>query len=393
MKFSSIDKKVKRHVEDQKAVDEENISLKEDEKTVEGIDESNLDAGVTDRIREVRSEQAGERDRIENTMDSLKQEKGELIGEIDGEIKKSENVEKKLDSISDNKYATGVSDAKRKNEELVQKLEGLKEELDEAGESSSSDGNSDYGSFKSGGFLERLFRSDENSDSGNSGNSPLHSDYGNSVFGGEFVPLLVTGQQITSCYLNGKMCDVYDHPFEAHSYRICNQGSADPRIQNTCGLCSSGSIVNKAGGNTTERKMIDLALPRGWCDNEGFTSPKSWNNILNAAGIKSEITTGMSLEDLAKKVEEGRGAIIAVNASLYLPEVYGPYKPGEACGHALVLESIVRDHSTGEILEYIVSDSNAKSSQSACIRVPAQRMEDAFEALGYCSVVTKEIIW
>ena len=62
-------------------------------------------------------------------------------------------------------------------------------------------------------------------------------------------------------------------------------------------------------------------------------------------------------------------------------------------GHAMVLESVIRDSETNEILEYVVADSNGSDSQSASRRVSASRLERAFERFGSLSVCTNQIIW
>ena len=67
--------------------------------------------------------------------------------------------------------------------------------------------------------------------------------------------------------------------------------------------------------------------------------------------------------------------------------------PGRADGHALVLESTIRDPSSGEILEYVVSDSNGATTHEACKRVSAKVLEKAFRRRNGQSVVTNEVIW
>lgn len=214
--------------------------------------------------------------------------------------------------------------------------------------------------------------------------------------GNQFVPLLVTNQGFEHVKLNGRDVTIFDHPFDFQDKNhVCNQGSAFPNgPQGTCGNCASGSIMNKAGHNYSERDVVGFAMDKGYCSPSGGTSPDSWVKILDGmAGIKSSASNSDSLETLAEKVEEGKGVIIGVNAKVYRADWYGPYDPNNAAGHALVLDSVIRDEKTGEIIEYVVIDSNGKSQENACHRVGKRILESAFSILGKQSVVTDEIIW
>lgn len=198
-----------------------------------------------------------------------------------------------------------------------------------------------------------------------------------------------TQQETTYVFLNGRNCTVFDHPFDENSGRICNQGSAYPTgPQNTCGCCSSGTIINKAGGNTNEHDIVAFAWNNGFCDNDGFTTANTIADILTTSGIPSTNTSGTQLHNLAEQVEQGRGVIIAVNARRFDPSLYR-----QSGGHAVVLESVIRDVQTNEILEYVVVDSNRTDSVDAVRRVSANRLERAFGDLGNQSISTNNIIW
>lgn len=231
------------------------------------------------------------------------------------------------------------------------------------------------------------------------GSNDVQSGSGNSSFhggstGSEFIPLLTTGQTTENVILDGKNVTIFDHPFDGTANIICNQGSAYPSgPQQTCGCCASGTIINKAGGNTNEHEIVAYAYDHKLCSSEGFTSPKSWIGILEGSGIKASNCGGSSLESLAEKVENGQGVIIGISACTYAPQMYGHYFPGKADGHAVVLESVIRDTSTGEILEFVISDSNASDVASACRRVPQKILEKAFRRHGNLAVVTDDIIW
>lgn len=198
-----------------------------------------------------------------------------------------------------------------------------------------------------------------------------------------------TAQQVNSIAFNGRDCTVFDSPFDPNPGRICNQGSAYPDgPQSTCGLCSSGSIINKAGGNVNERSMVNFAWNSQLCDDHGYTSADSITSLLTLSGVPASNTSGTSLDDLAGLVEQGRGVILGVDARRLDPDFYQRHG-----GHAIVLESIIRDAHTGEIEAFVVADSNRSSSVDAVRCISISRLERAFRAAGYQSITTDNIIW
>ncbi len=235
------------------------------------------------------------------------------------------------------------------------------------------------------------------------------------MFGGEkFVPLSSTQQGKKKIVIDGKPCTIFDSPDEDNSSRICNQGSAFPDdgngngITGTCGCCACATIINKAGGNTSEKQVIMYATQNSLCSNRrdvspsnrGGTSSSQRCEILRGAGIDAHEENDTSIYDLAEKVESGYGVIIAVGAQTYNEDWYGPYLPGNADGHALVLESVIRDGLTGKIEGFYVIDSNGHSTKECCVRVTARILEEAFRRRGRelglkqgSAVVTSQIIW
>lgn len=203
------------------------------------------------------------------------------------------------------------------------------------------------------------------------------------------VALSKTRQTFERVMLSGRNVTIFDHPFEANSGRICNQGSAFPNgPQQTCGCCASATIANMNGGNSTEFSMTSYALAHGLCDSEGRTTPQSWIGLLNGVNIPADNTSGESLASLAASVEAGHGVIIGVDARAYNPQWY--QSPG---GHALVVQSVIRDANSGQILEYVVADSNGGDSVEASVRVDAGVLQRAYSRFGSLSVTTTNIIW
>lgn len=236
------------------------------------------------------------------------------------------------------------------------------------------------------------------------------SPTGNSLFGvaSAFTPLEKTKQgKETIKDSAGRQATVFDHPFSDSNRHVFSQGSAFPAdgkgggIEGTCGLCACGTIINKAGGQATEKSVAKHALQNGLCSNRadeapehrGGTTIRQQAQILSDAGLSASASSGCSLEGLSQIVETGRGVIISVTASLYKPEWYGSYSEENSGGHAIVLESPIRDVQTGQTVGYIVSDSNGSTGKEASVVVKAETLEAAFDNRGGLAVITDDIIW
>ena len=239
----------------------------------------------------------------------------------------------------------------------------------------------------------------------------------NSFFGeAGFIPRLTTGQTIQQTSIQGRPVTVFDDPFGDHPERIINQGSAYPDdgkgngIVGTCGLCGCGTVINRAGGHATEKSMINTAIQNGQCSNPQFsydenhqpvprpedrggTTNRNRMDILADAGIATTDRTGASLSDLAADVESGHGVMISVVASAYKEDWYGTYSEDNAGTHVLIIDSVVRDAQTQEIIGYVVSDSYGSSSAEAGVFVSADHLQDACDASYNIARSTDEVIW
>jgi hypothetical protein len=210
-----------------------------------------------------------------------------------------------------------------------------------------------------------------------------------------FTPLSSTYQSYHHQNLDGRDVFVFDHPFNFAKRAVITQGSAFPDgPQGTCGCCAGGSIMNKACYSYFERDVVSYALERELCSDDGGTSSLDRKNIIQGmTGIGVNSMRIDKLEEVALSVESGHGVIIAVSACTYSPEIYGDYVPGIPDGHALVLDSVVRDPITNEIIKYVVIDSNGRNPNEACRLVDPQVLQDAFEMNGCRVNITESVIW
>lgn len=203
-----------------------------------------------------------------------------------------------------------------------------------------------------------------------------------------------TNQTYNRVSIDGKTVNMFDHPRDVATNGVINQGHNDLGIGGTCGLCSSGTVMNMGGNHFTETDVARYAKVKGLCTETGGTSPQSRSSIISGmSGIPVDSVQVGSISDLVGFVENGQGVIIGVEASLYKPEWYGDYDPNDPKGHAMVLSSVVRDPNTNEILKYVVIDSNGANAQKACQLVDPATLQRAFSIRGAEANVTRNILF
>ena len=207
-----------------------------------------------------------------------------------------------------------------------------------------------------------------------------------------------TRQEFTHDTIGGHDVLVFDHPRESAKNAIYNQGSASGAYKGTCGLCALGTVLRKAGFNVNEGKMISFAAANGYCaqgltaGNNGGTSPGNLRDIAEKmGGLTLKPMQGQGLLSLAGEVESGKGVIVGVRAGmLNSPIGYDPYN---TAGHWVVLESVIRDVKSKDILGFMITDSNGDSPDRACQYVSLDTLSRAYSHDGCDALITEEIIW
>lgn len=204
------------------------------------------------------------------------------------------------------------------------------------------------------------------------------------------VMLSKTQQSYQTVFLEGRECKIFDHPDLIAQRGVYRQGHNTHGIEGTCGLCSSATVMNIAGYSYNENDVVDYAMEKGFCTEDGGTSANHRKQIIEGMGkILMKNIVGEPLQTIASYVEQGKGVILAVEASYLNPKWYDPMVPG---GHAITLASVVRDTKTNEIVKYVIIDSNGKTPEEACQFVEPKVLEKAFEKLGAIANVTTEIL-
>lgn len=209
-----------------------------------------------------------------------------------------------------------------------------------------------------------------------------------------------TNQEFTYTTIEGTAVKIFDHPNESVRNATIGQGSCTVNghlYAGTCGDCSVSTILRRAGINMDEQAVVEYASQtRGTngeflCDDEGATSVNSRSEIACNLGCPMHSVHQRELSDLANRVENGYGVIIAVEAGTRGYNPNGWYS-GQRGGHAIVLNSVVRDSNTNEIMGYYVIDSNG-TENTASVYVSANDLERAFRLSGMRANVTDNIIW
>ncbi len=177
-------------------------------------------------------------------------------------------------------------------------------------------------------------------------------------------------------------------------FRDCNhkQGANDLGFLGTCGLVSCEDVLRQFGMGVTEASVVDYAAWHGLCDVSGSapecggTTEYSQARLLTELGVPAHAEFGDSQEQLAQYIEEGRGAIIEVNAGELWnsPEHLGF---GEM-NHAVVVTGVARDPGTGEIEGFYINDSGRGDPSDSGRFVDADIMRHAWEGAGGSCVVT-----
>ena len=385
--------------EEGRTLSEEFASLQE----LSGMIDS-LDDEIVDSVRELETVQTTETERLESEQEQADAEKEKITADINAEIDKLDAGVSKLDQLRSFEFGQKSVDAAEKTyKSEISQFKELLDELDDDIDGASNSEGSNASSYRFESFETNTDTMHELNE--NQVVNLRESVGGNSLFGGTYMPLNQTAQTFTTGTLgDGRQVSIFDHPFSGNARSVYSQGSAFPDgPTGTCGCCASGTIINKAGGNASEYSVVSYAMKEKLCSENGGTSPDSWVGILKGAGIPASNATGASLEDLAKQVESGHGVIIGVSARAYNSDWYGEYMPGPQDGHALVLESVIRDVNTGEIVSYVVTDSNGSSPSEAVVQVPRETLEKAYSVMGVrrflfgpkegMAVVTDDVIW
>lgn len=207
------------------------------------------------------------------------------------------------------------------------------------------------------------------------------------------IGLLQTKQTYQPIFLDGRECKLFDHPDLIAQRGVYSQGHNSLGIDGTCGLCSSATVMNIAGYQYNEDDVVVYAMKNKLCTESGGTSARHRKQIIEGmAKVSMTTTVGTSLQDIASLVEQGKGVILAIEASYVNPEWYGPYDPMQPSGHAVTLASVVRDAKTNEIVKYVIIDSNGRNPEEARQFVEPKVLEKAFGALGAEANITNEIL-
>jgi len=267
-----------------------------------------------------------------------------------------------------------------------------------------------------------------------------------------FSGLDKTNQSYTYTTLDdGSVEKTFDHPNESARFATIDQSGACVLIDGKqyagiCALCDLTTLINRAGISASLHDVVQYAVSNGICSTyksieeerapiiealtnklNSTTDPKVQQEIASKIialtnispgdvggitpqgamkisqhfgvsgtscsktfmGAKPQFLSKATLTSLATCVENGQGVYISVRAGA------GSYNPngwynGVSGGHALVLNSVVRDEKTNKIKAFYVIDPNGETPQEASIRIPIDELSGCFNIRAF---VTDKIIW
>ena len=166
--------------------------------------------------------------------------------------------------------------------------------------------------------------------------------------------------------------EVFDTPIETGRNLDYEQGKVEGYC-NTCGVVSCENIARLAGLSVEEFEALDIAIKNDLCNKYrkgllgrvrqgGGTSPESRKEILKHLGIDSYLEEA-TVDNIAKRVIEGRGVIISVRAGKL-------WNNGIKGLHAITVTSVMRGYD-GSIQGFFICDSgrHSVSDSSAFYRV------------------------
>jgi len=170
------------------------------------------------------------------------------------------------------------------------------------------------------------------------------------------------------------------------------QGENPLGFQGTCGIVSCEDVLHQFGNEgVSEGQLVEYAALHGLCNTEGAagecggTTVSDQARILSDWGVPAGYESGVSLESLAARVEEGRGVIAEVNSGTFWGQPSWSDLILGGADHAVVITGVARDPVSGEIQGFFVNDSGVPSSGRF---VDAATMQTAFTDAGGMAVTT-----
>ncbi len=159
----------------------------------------------------------------------------------------------------------------------------------------------------------------------------------------------------------------FDSPEETGKKLDSHQGKVEG-FRGTCGIVACVNIFRLLGVRMTEKDLVAFASSTSRGDGRmlcttglpaefnGGTGPEERRKILDAFGLSSSVEH-CSAESIARRVEEGRGVIICVDADILH---YGEHLMRSA-NHAVTVTATRRD-AKGNLLGFYLCDSNDRPS-------------------------------
>lgn len=173
------------------------------------------------------------------------------------------------------------------------------------------------------------------------------------------------------------------------------QGNNSLGWNSDCGLASSSQVLHEAGvtkdGNpVTENDVVLMANQYNLADashaqpsDNGGSSPDSRAELFEKYGVDAPPSRGMNIDDLAKVVEDGHGAVASVDAGVLWNRDEYLAADGQT-NHAIWVTGTDRNLDTGQVNGFYVNDTGDGQSKF----ISSDLMQAAWEDPGGTANVT-----
>ena len=149
-------------------------------------------------------------------------------------------------------------------------------------------------------------------------------------------------------------------------------------------------VLRQFGASVTESDIVGHALQHGECsvdpiapERSGGTTPSQDARVLTEYGVPSRAESGLTVAELASRVEHGRGVIIGVNCGVLwqIPENVGT----GGVNHAVTVTGAALDPQTKSVQGFFINDSGNGTSAEF---VSSVLIQVAWQDIGGWTIVT-----
>lgn len=151
-----------------------------------------------------------------------------------------------------------------------------------------------------------------------------------------------------------------------------------------CALYSQKFVIEELTGmDLNIEEMADIAEAKGWFSEEGGTTMRNMNKMLDFYGVENEMTFDNSFEDIRRCLENNGKVIVTVDSDeIWFGEQDNLFTPRDSANHALQVIGIDETDPGNPMV--ILNDSGTPDGRGEM--VPLKVFIDAWED-GFCQMI------